>query len=315
MIQREAVRAILNIGTERAYRVLEEALATGTERSRDAIMLAISMQRDERATPLFAYILRHIDHRTLTSIYLQRHRIAGGAARPRGHRAARGGAGQGRMVGAAAQRGASHGVGGRPRADRNPRGVQRARNGRRGVAARPGGRAPVSREPRPGGWGSAHDRAARPAGRRTAAQLRRHPAIGAAVLQGPPDHHAQPRVVLGRDSAAAHPGPARRHRPDRRRGHRGRHADRQGRRDGSARPAAAPERPRAHHHRARRDARRARAVRRSHDGPRAPGRRRRARSRVRRHAAHPRRPRDGRRARRPANWPTSRRSSGCTTKP
>jgi len=71
MIQREAVRAILNLGTEKAYRVLEEALSTGTERSRDAIMLAIGMQRDERATPLFAYILRHIDHRRLTAIYLR----------------------------------------------------------------------------------------------------------------------------------------------------------------------------------------------------------------------------------------------------
>jgi hypothetical protein len=71
MIQREAVRAILSIGTEKAYRVLEEALATGTERSRDAIMLALSMLRDERAAPLFAYILRHIDHRRLTSIYLR----------------------------------------------------------------------------------------------------------------------------------------------------------------------------------------------------------------------------------------------------
>ena len=71
MIQREAVRAILNIGTEKAYRVLEEALATGSNRSRDAIMLSISMLRDERATPLFAYILRHIDHRRLTSIYLR----------------------------------------------------------------------------------------------------------------------------------------------------------------------------------------------------------------------------------------------------
>ena len=92
MIQREAIRAILNIGTEKAYRVLEEALATGTERSRDAIMLSISMLRDERATPLFAYILRHVDHRRLTSIYRARHRVARRAARPRRHRAADGGA-------------------------------------------------------------------------------------------------------------------------------------------------------------------------------------------------------------------------------
>jgi hypothetical protein len=71
MIQREAVRAILTIGTERAYQVIEEALAGGTDRSRDAIMLAISMQRDGRTTPLFAYLVRHIDHRRMTSVYLR----------------------------------------------------------------------------------------------------------------------------------------------------------------------------------------------------------------------------------------------------
>jgi hypothetical protein len=71
MIQREAVRAILTIGSERAYQVIEEALAGGTDRSRDAIMLAISMQRDERGTPLFAYLIRHIDHRRMTSVYLR----------------------------------------------------------------------------------------------------------------------------------------------------------------------------------------------------------------------------------------------------
>jgi len=84
MIQREAVRAILSIGTEKAYRILEEALATGTERSRDSIMLAISMLRDERATPLFAYILRHIDHRRLTSIYLRAIESLGALRDPEG---------------------------------------------------------------------------------------------------------------------------------------------------------------------------------------------------------------------------------------
>lgn len=84
VIQREAVRAILSIGTEKAYHVLEEALATGTNRARDSIMLAISMQRDERATPLFAYILRHIDHRRLTSIYLRAIESLGALRDPEG---------------------------------------------------------------------------------------------------------------------------------------------------------------------------------------------------------------------------------------
>ncbi|HMB82367.1 MAG TPA: HEAT repeat domain-containing protein, partial [Vicinamibacterales bacterium] len=62
-VQREAVRAILNLGTDAAFRILEQALTGGTTRSRDAIMQSIGLVRDERATPLFSYIIGHIDHR------------------------------------------------------------------------------------------------------------------------------------------------------------------------------------------------------------------------------------------------------------
>jgi HEAT repeat protein len=69
-VQREAVRAIMNIGNERAFRVLEQALVTGSETSREAIMRSLGAVRDERAAPLFAYILAHVDHRgRLSSIY------------------------------------------------------------------------------------------------------------------------------------------------------------------------------------------------------------------------------------------------------
>ena len=61
-VQRDAVRAILNIGTDDGYRALEQALAGGTARSRDAIMHALGT-RDERATPLLVYIVEHVDHR------------------------------------------------------------------------------------------------------------------------------------------------------------------------------------------------------------------------------------------------------------
>ena len=71
-VQREAVRAILNVGTDAAYRILEQALAGGTLQSRDAIMQSIGLVRDERATPLFAYILGHVDHRgALAHVYLR----------------------------------------------------------------------------------------------------------------------------------------------------------------------------------------------------------------------------------------------------
>src|SRR5262249_56594062 len=62
-VQREAVRAILTIGSDAADRILQQALTSGTARSRDAIMQAAGGVRDERAGPLFAYILRRIRHR------------------------------------------------------------------------------------------------------------------------------------------------------------------------------------------------------------------------------------------------------------
>jgi HEAT repeat protein len=69
-VQREAVRAILNIGTEQSYQVLETALASGTNRSREAIMQAVIGLRDERAAPLFTYIIRHVSHRgPLVEVY------------------------------------------------------------------------------------------------------------------------------------------------------------------------------------------------------------------------------------------------------
>ena len=71
-VQRDAVRAIVNIGTDAAFRILEQALAGGTRQSREAIMQAIGLVRDERATPLFAYIMGHIDHRgPLAHIYVR----------------------------------------------------------------------------------------------------------------------------------------------------------------------------------------------------------------------------------------------------
>ena len=71
-VQREAVRAIMRIGTDSAYQVLEQALIGGTPQSRDMIMQALTLGRDERATPLFSYILHHVDHRgQLATIYLR----------------------------------------------------------------------------------------------------------------------------------------------------------------------------------------------------------------------------------------------------
>ncbi len=81
-VQRDAVRAILNIGTDHGYRVLEQALEGGTPRSRDAIMHALG-SRDERATPLLVYIVEHVDHRgALQWVYIRALELLGQARDP-----------------------------------------------------------------------------------------------------------------------------------------------------------------------------------------------------------------------------------------
>ena len=70
-IQREAVRAILMIGSEEAYGELQKALASGTDRTREALMGAVVAMRNERAIPLFEFIVRRIDRKgPLRSVYL-----------------------------------------------------------------------------------------------------------------------------------------------------------------------------------------------------------------------------------------------------
>ena len=61
-VQREALRAIVQVGTGEAYQLLEQALRSGTERTRDAILQALGAFRDEKAAPLFVYILTQTGH-------------------------------------------------------------------------------------------------------------------------------------------------------------------------------------------------------------------------------------------------------------
>jgi HEAT repeat protein len=62
-VQREALRAIVQIGTADAYATLQQALKSGNTQTRDAIMQVLLSSRDERSAPLFVYILEHSDHR------------------------------------------------------------------------------------------------------------------------------------------------------------------------------------------------------------------------------------------------------------
>ena len=62
-IQREALRAIMQIGTDEAYATLAGVIKSGEPQTRSTIMQVLSSSHDERAAPLFIYILDHTDHR------------------------------------------------------------------------------------------------------------------------------------------------------------------------------------------------------------------------------------------------------------
>jgi hypothetical protein len=56
-VQREALRAILQVGTKDAYQMLEQALRSGADRTKDTILQSLGAFRDEKAAPLFIHIL------------------------------------------------------------------------------------------------------------------------------------------------------------------------------------------------------------------------------------------------------------------
>jgi hypothetical protein len=57
-VQRESIRAIVQIGTEKAYAVLERALVSDSS-SRETILQQLIALRDEKAIPLMSYVLDH----------------------------------------------------------------------------------------------------------------------------------------------------------------------------------------------------------------------------------------------------------------
>ena len=65
--------------------MLGRALTEGTPAQREAIVTAVNALRDERCAPLFAYILRHVDHRgPLTDLYLRAIEALGALKDPAG---------------------------------------------------------------------------------------------------------------------------------------------------------------------------------------------------------------------------------------
>jgi hypothetical protein len=67
-VQRESIRAIVQLGTNEAYAVLERALVG---RSRDAVLAQLIALRDDKAIPLLCYVLKHTrPHGKLVNVHL-----------------------------------------------------------------------------------------------------------------------------------------------------------------------------------------------------------------------------------------------------
>ena len=310
-VQREAVRAIRQHRHRRAPTGFSSRRSPAARtQSRDAIMQSIGLVRDERATPLFAYILRpHRSSRPARAGLPARDRVARRAARsrqasrrcatrstegewwaPRAHRAA--------LRDAAAAALAAH----RHRPTRSPCSTKRSRRRLARRAHRPPARSSrasrAARDRRRAGEAT-HERAAFSARRRAAPPLRRvAPRRRSSTRRAIRSSRAtssrcrprfrcctasQPTVTIGLVGDEV----------DRRR-----HADGEGRHARSVRPPAAAGRRRADHDRPRRHARRRSPTfidARSRRSTRASERRGADVSDAR---AHPRRPRHGRAARR-----------------
>lgn len=70
-VQRESIRAIVQIGTDEAFAVLERALV-GASASRDTILQQLIGLRDDKAIPLLCYVLTHTKPRgTMVSVHAQ----------------------------------------------------------------------------------------------------------------------------------------------------------------------------------------------------------------------------------------------------
>jgi HEAT repeat protein len=70
-VQREAIRAIVQIATNEAYAVLEHALVVSSK-SRDTVLQELIGLRDDKAIPLLCYVLRRTAPRgTLVAVHTQ----------------------------------------------------------------------------------------------------------------------------------------------------------------------------------------------------------------------------------------------------
>ena len=70
LVQREAVQGLVMNGSDEASRILLQAITSTSGRSRETLLNELTSMRDERAAPLFCYLVRHMDRRKEQQLYL-----------------------------------------------------------------------------------------------------------------------------------------------------------------------------------------------------------------------------------------------------
>jgi hypothetical protein len=70
LVQREAIQGLVLNGSEEASRILLRALTSSSGRTRETIVAELMAMRDERAAPLFAFLLRHLNRGAFQQVYL-----------------------------------------------------------------------------------------------------------------------------------------------------------------------------------------------------------------------------------------------------
>jgi HEAT repeat protein len=70
LVQREAVQGLVLNGSPEAAKILMGALSSATGRSRETLVKELVSMRDERASPMFCHLLRHMDRRRLPQVHM-----------------------------------------------------------------------------------------------------------------------------------------------------------------------------------------------------------------------------------------------------
>jgi hypothetical protein len=70
LVQREAIQALILNGTDAASQILLQALTGTTGRPRETLIKELTGTRDERAAPLFCYLVRHVDRKAFYGVYI-----------------------------------------------------------------------------------------------------------------------------------------------------------------------------------------------------------------------------------------------------